>query len=151
MANLEKANLWQADLRETTLVGANLREANLGLARLEGASLHNADLRKVYLGNADLRKTWLGDPRRDLPYIELHSSRLKGFRFQLTNHDGATLSDADVTDSKVRKQQLLHASTLRSATLPDGTELSDDTWSTELEEWTYEGAVWEDDGKEIPL
>ena len=56
----EKADLWDADLRDADLRGANLRDAdlrgaNLRGANLRGANLWGADLRGANLRGADLR------------------------------------------------------------------------------------------------
>lgn len=54
-ANLRGANLREADLRGANLTGANLREANLARADLAGANLWGANLTRANLAGADLR------------------------------------------------------------------------------------------------
>ena len=51
----EKANLWDANLRDANLWDANLRDADLRGADLWGANLRGADLRGANLWGADLR------------------------------------------------------------------------------------------------
>ena len=53
-ANLWRANLVKADLREADLRGANLVEADLREAKLWRANLVEADLREAKLEGADL-------------------------------------------------------------------------------------------------
>ena len=54
-ADLETADLSEADLRGADLRGANLRDACLRDVNLRGADLCGADLRGANLGSADLR------------------------------------------------------------------------------------------------
>jgi uncharacterized protein YjbI with pentapeptide repeats len=60
-ADLREADLWRADLRGADLRGANLwgadlREANLRGANLEGADLQGADLKETDLELANLKE-----------------------------------------------------------------------------------------------
>jgi uncharacterized protein YjbI with pentapeptide repeats len=52
--NFERANLYQANLRE-----AHLKEANFSQANLQGADLREAHLLKAVFAGADLRETQL--------------------------------------------------------------------------------------------
>ena len=54
-ANLQDADLRKADLRNANLWGADLRDADLRNANLRGANLQDADLRRADLLGADLR------------------------------------------------------------------------------------------------
>ena len=54
-ANLERANLYGADLERANLYGADLRGANLERANLYGADLRGANLERANLYGADLR------------------------------------------------------------------------------------------------
>ena len=71
-ANLYKENLRGADLCGADLCGANLYKANLRGADLCGADLHNADLRGADLRNADLCGVDLRGV--DLSYAHLHTA-----------------------------------------------------------------------------
>ena len=55
-ANLQNANLQDADLRRANLQNANLRGANLQDASLQNANLQYANLQNANLQNANLRR-----------------------------------------------------------------------------------------------
>ena len=82
-ANLSGANLNGADLREANLSGANLRWANLSGADLRWADLSGADLRWADLSGADLRWADLSGAKNTL----LGGQRSDGYQFYLTNTD----------------------------------------------------------------
>ena len=94
--NLSKANLFQADLRIANLQGANLREANLfkadlRVADLRGANLSQADLGGAYLFKADLRKANLTGTdlkTADLTGVQLDQAKVPARNFfqQLERH-----------------------------------------------------------------
>ena len=56
-ANLRNANLENANLEYADLINANLRNANLRNANLENANLENANLRNANLRNAKNKET----------------------------------------------------------------------------------------------
>jgi len=93
-ADLSQADLSQADLSRANLRGANLRGANLSRANLCDADLHEADLTGADLSRADLT--------------------------------GANVIAAYLTGANLRHARLPTAyetaSTLKGATMPDGTK-----------------------------
>lgn len=58
-ADLQDANLQGADLQGANLRGANLRDADLRDANLQGAHLQDANLQGAYLQGANLRGAYL--------------------------------------------------------------------------------------------
>ena len=109
--DLSGADLSWADLRDVDLSRTDLSWANLFLARLNRASLHRANLR-----NADLR-SFLS--QSDLSAADLRKADLIGASI-VASLVGADLSSADLTEADVSVKQLAHASSLRGATMPDG-------------------------------
>jgi len=74
-----------ADLRRANLYGADLREANLRRANLYGADLSGADLRRADLYGANLRRA------------DLYGANLSGADLRWANLSGANLSGADLS------------------------------------------------------
>jgi hypothetical protein len=99
-ADLSRANLREAFLVEVAFNGANLVGADLSDANLRGADLIAADLRGADLRDADLR----------------------GAEFHWADLTDADLSNANLQDSTATKEQLDTASSLRGATMPDGSK-----------------------------
>ena len=94
-ANLESADLKDADLSRAYLKGANLscadlKDADLRGVNLSGADLSDADLRGAYLRCADLKGADLSDA--DLCGANLSCADLKGADLK-----GADLSAADLS------------------------------------------------------
>jgi uncharacterized protein YjbI with pentapeptide repeats len=114
-ANLQGAFLWGASLQEARLYETNLQETILQRAKLQEAYLIGANLREAYLEEANLQGAWLG----------------------VANLQGALLLEVNLQGARqVARDQLREASTLRGATLPDGTKLpNDDTWREAFEAW----------------
>lgn len=92
--NLQGAFLQGIDLRGANLYGAKLSNVNLSDANLSGTDLSYANMQNAYLFNADLRGAFL---------------------------QGANFSSAIMQGAKVSEQQLKTASSLKGATMPDGT------------------------------
>jgi uncharacterized protein YjbI with pentapeptide repeats len=112
-ANLSEANLSGAHLSGANLIGANLSEANLSGAHLSGAFLDAADLRAADLSDADLSDA-------DLFGADLSDADLSY----------ADLSGVEGVTKEMLEQQ---AKSLRSATMPDGTVLSERYATREFE------------------
>jgi hypothetical protein len=91
-ANLERAQLLEANLRFVDLSGANLRSAHLGSALLAGANLSGAGLVGTYLGGAELSHANLKDAH--LGGASLDSAYLQGANFTDADLSGATLRGA---------------------------------------------------------
>jgi hypothetical protein len=111
-ANLSGANLSVAALSRANLSGANLSGVNLSRADLSGANLSLASLRGADLRGADLREAtiWMIDPSGTK-----HKRTYPNSNLWLADLIGANLSGAKVTP-----EQLARTSTLKDATLPDG-------------------------------
>ena len=88
-ANLEGANLKDADLKGAYLVGANLEDADL-----KGANLEDADLKGAYLRNANLKDANLRD------------ANLMGANLRYAYLGGANLRDADLWGAKLPHFQI---------------------------------------------
>ena len=120
-ANLDKAELHDANLEGINLSGASLRHAGLISANLKGADLSGTDLEEAGLNNAILIDANLNDA--DLKHARLFETDLRGASLidaNLqhatligTNLEGANLIDADFTGT-----------ILRGTILPDGTKWS---------------------------
>ena len=93
-ANLRDANLWDADLQGANLRDANLRDANLRDANLWGADLRGANLRDADLRGADLRDANLWDA--DLQGANLRDANLRDANLQGANLRDANLRGADL-------------------------------------------------------
>ncbi len=130
-ADLSDVSLFAAHLQGAHLADANLRHANLMFANLEGADLEGTNLEGARLGDANLRHTDL-EPRlqigrhgliihptnlRDAYLVDadLEGAKLINVDFQNTNLELADLKGAQVTE-----EQLAEASSLKDATMPDG-------------------------------
>ena len=88
-ADLYGANLREADLRGAYLCGADLRKADLYGANLCGAYLCEADLRGADLRKANLRKA-------DLCGADLRKADLCGANLREADLRGANLREADL-------------------------------------------------------
>ncbi len=58
-AHLERAQLWDADLRGADFLDAHMENARLDNAKLDGAYFYNSDLTNVYIQTCTLHKTQL--------------------------------------------------------------------------------------------
>ena len=121
-------------LEDGTTHGINLREAHL-----DGANLGGADLAEANLDHARLER-----------------SNLAGADLENADFDRAELTDANLDQANLTGathltiEQLQSVGTLQGATLPDGTQLSDDAdWETEFETWISSIAL-DEDGYIIP-
>ena len=106
-ANLSYANLRGADLSNANLRGADLSNANLSYANLRGADLRGANLngtnlRCVYL-NTDLRGANLSGA--NLRYANLRGANLSGADLSGANLSGADLSGADLRGANLDKEE----------------------------------------------
>src|SRR5215218_9643662 len=150
-ANLLHVNLSGTKLRRADLSAANLNYANLSDADLSGAMLLNADLSEADLSHAILSRAYLrradlsraGPFRADLSDANLHYADLsRAFLIEAdlssTYLSHANLFDADLFDANLSDANLIDAnlyrargltkeqlekqtSTLKGATMPDGT------------------------------
>jgi uncharacterized protein YjbI with pentapeptide repeats len=99
-ANLQGANLMDANLSEAVMMSTNLQGASLSITNLQGANLIQADLRKARLTGANLR----------------------GVNLQLARLQEAVLTEANLQEvDKLTDWQLMSAFALRGATMPAGT------------------------------
>jgi uncharacterized protein YjbI with pentapeptide repeats len=108
-ANLSIADLSHADLREADLRGANLRAAILLRTNLRVAILTGADLQRVLMSNATLMGA-------DLREANLSEANLSGVSLRQADLSRANLSGA----YGWTEEQFRAASSLESATMPDG-------------------------------
>ena len=120
IVDLKGADLMEAYVVGATLVGADLRGANLYRATLAFTNLRGANLSGDYMEGANLSFTNLRGANLSIALMErawLKSADLSG-----TNMGGANLSGADLGGAKVTTEQLDQASSLKGATMPDGTK-----------------------------
>jgi uncharacterized protein YjbI with pentapeptide repeats len=122
-AQLSEANLSNAQLSEANLSGANLSGANLSGAFLSGANLSGANLSGAFLDAADLRAA-------DLRDADLSDADLFGADLRDADLSYADLSGVEGVTKEMLEQQ---AKSLRSATMPDGTVLSERYATREFE------------------
>ena len=93
-ANLQDANLQNADLEGVNLQDANLQNANLKGSNLQDADLQNADLKGSNLQNAYLQDAYLQDVY--LQGADLQNADLKGSDLQDADLQRANLQGADL-------------------------------------------------------
>ena len=111
-ANLQRANLWEADLDganlgEAQMQKANLSCANLKLAQLQDAILNNANLQQAKMQGADLRGANLQGAYAS--YVYLQRADLKGANLQGANLNHARLEVADVKKAQLQATNLWKA------------------------------------------
>jgi len=109
IADLPSANLAGADLAHATLVGANLAYANLEgadlpSANLAGAVLWAANLEGAYLGDAGLRGADLSLAKLDGAYLE--DAGLKNAVLEFAKLKGANLMRAKLEGADLRRANL---------------------------------------------
>jgi uncharacterized protein YjbI with pentapeptide repeats len=135
-AHLEFIQLPGADLDGAQLNGASLDNANLEAASLIGANLENAYLNNTVLPHSNLTGVHLR--RAQMNFADLHGANLEISDLRGTELDFADLTNtillkadltgADLTGANLRGamgttlQQLAKASSLFSATMPDGSK-----------------------------
>ena len=104
-ANLRGADLSGADLYEANLRGANLSEANLTIAHLYEANLSGANLWKADLSGADLREANLRVA--DLSGADLYEANLRGANLSEANLRGAKglIKEIDWLDANLEKTE----------------------------------------------
>jgi uncharacterized protein YjbI with pentapeptide repeats len=132
MAHLDKATtLDRTDFINCNLESAKLREVDLTKAygfedlRARVADLRDADLRGLRLRNANLGKAYLEGAKlenADLTDAEIYEGKLKGANLRNAILTRTRLCDADLTDAVVTNEQLEKVTSLRNATLPNGTK-----------------------------
>jgi uncharacterized protein YjbI with pentapeptide repeats len=141
-ADLSGANLVDADLSDTDLVEINLRDANLFRAyltnavlldaNLSGANVRDADLSDTDLYRANLSFADLTDAflyEADLRNSDLYYANLSGTSLSSANLGGANLFGAYLRGVKGwTNEQLAQAWSLVSATMPDGTKMTEEAW-----------------------
>jgi hypothetical protein len=92
-ANLDRYDLWKADLSNADLWGANLQGADLREADLRWADLWEADLRDAQMQGADLKKALLWK-------ADLRGAQLQGADLKKAVLLGADISGANFQDAK---------------------------------------------------
>lgn len=105
-ADLDSANLVQAELTLINLDGANLQSANLDSVKLRGASLRAANLEGVILSNADLtpKSTHRTNLRlADLNNANLTNAKLRGANFGKANLESANLENSNLSNAVVNR------------------------------------------------
>ncbi len=126
-ADLREADLWRANLREADLQLANLREADLWRANLQKADLHYANLWGANLRHADLRDANL--QKADLQYADLRGANLRKADLQHADLDFSAWpfwcgTMGAITDDRLKIQLLAHVAVLAGdITDPDLVEL----------------------------
>jgi len=109
-ANLQRAELTGADLTEADLEGINGTQVGMGMACLKGARLFRANmegatLSKSNLNGTDLRCTCLRNARlreADMTGADLTSADLQAADLSLCNVSGATFTNADMRETRLR-------------------------------------------------
>lgn len=123
-ANLDKEDLYEANLRGVILCAASLYKANLCGADLKGANLRKANLREADLSKANLNEVNLSEANlfdanlfeAYLPGANLYSADLREADLREANLRGANLCKADLRRTDLRGADLLGAD-LRGANL----------------------------------
>ena len=88
-ANLERVNLYKANLERTNFQFANLRNSQLRKANLESAVLQFANLQKSFLREANLKGAYLNS-------TDLTGADFRGASLQAADLNGANLTGADL-------------------------------------------------------
>ena len=104
-ADLNGANLWNANLIYADLNGANLSNAGLWKANLSSADLSNANLSNTDLSSADLTYANLTSTNlinTDLKYANLKRANLSDADLINTDLSGANLWDADLSGADLK-------------------------------------------------
>ncbi len=112
-ANLQKADLFQANLQKANLGDANLQKADLLRANLQGANLERADLREADLLSAELQGADLRDANLQKAY--LGSAQLQGANLRDAELQGADLREAELQGADLREAKGVTASQIKQA------------------------------------
>jgi uncharacterized protein YjbI with pentapeptide repeats/FtsH-binding integral membrane protein len=123
-ADLEGANLQNAEVRGAVFEGANFHNTKLQNVILQGSNLQGAKFRDLELQNADLRRLNLQDTllyRADLQGADLRGTLLRnanlgGADLRSTTLQDANLEGADLEGADLRGANLVRA-TLQNANL----------------------------------
>ena len=112
MANLEKANLRNADFTKANLSGANFFEAdltaaNLGEANLIGAKLIKANLIRANLSASKMDRCNLSEA--NLSYAILNNASLNGANLSWAILNNAKLHEADLSWAVIKEAELNEA------------------------------------------
>jgi hypothetical protein len=121
LANLCRANLEDADLNEANLSGANFVEANLKNVSLSHSNLTKAELFVANLRDADLTSTNFSEASffgTDLSGADLQETKLWGAEIFESNFTNANLSNADLWLCRMIRCDLTHA-TVENAIVKD--------------------------------
>jgi uncharacterized protein YjbI with pentapeptide repeats len=124
-AVITEVDLRQADLRQAILNGATLRQADLSSATLREADLRQADLSSATLNGANLSYANLNGANlngADLRQADLRQAILNGANLNYADLSGVDLSGADLSSAKVTEEQLKKATSLKGATMPNGSK-----------------------------
>jgi hypothetical protein len=116
--DLSGATLSDDDLSGTNLSGVTLSSANLSSADLSSTHLRGADLSGADLSGADLSGASLSSA--DLSGADLSGASLSSADLSGANLSGADLSGANLSGAIVDKEQLATVTSLKGATMPDG-------------------------------
>jgi uncharacterized protein YjbI with pentapeptide repeats len=126
-ADLSSANLRTANLTYANLSSTDLRSADLSYASLINANLRNADLRGANLHSAFIIGANLSDVK--LSNLVPPFSYPKGIIFEFADLSNADLSRANLSGAEgYFYMQLAQAWSLVGATMPDGTEMTEENW-----------------------
>ena len=138
-ANLQGANLYEANLEGADLGFADLQEANLEVANLEGAELQHTKLQRAKLWKANLQGANLEYANlqgaflfeTDLQGADLENGKLQGAELCEANLQGANLEYANLQGADLRKATLQGAAFMgvivNGATTFLGCEIDEDT------------------------
>ena len=124
MADLSGADLREADLRMADLSRAHLGAADLGGADLRAAILLRADLQMATLIGANLQRVLMSN-------AALMGADLREANLSMANLSGVNLRGADLSRANLSgaygwtEAQFRAASSLESATMPDGQNYED--------------------------
>ena len=102
-ANLNSADLSNANLRYADLRGADLSDADLRYANLRGADLRYANLRGANLSDANLRGAYLSGA--DLSDADLRGANLRYANLSDVDLRGANLKYANLSDADLDKEE----------------------------------------------
>lgn len=137
-ANLLKANLFGADLRNAYLVGSCMILANLERSRLD-----NADLSETELQSANLRKASISEVnfrganlfKADLAGAIITDSNFIGVNLEEARLEGAWIKNCNLQNTCINKANLNNAnllSDLRGADLSEATMIRARLWMIDL-------------------
>lgn len=129
--SLEDVALKGIKLSRVCFWNANLKNADFG-----GAVLPDADFWKANLYNSNFKEAILNNTiftEANLQQANLEKANLRSARLEDSVLKGADLTEANLRWAKVELCQLKTVKSLKNATMPDGTQYSDD-WQKLIEE-----------------